>query len=91
MLKLATVFIMLLLFYVNAGGGELLVQDDSAKAAQPADRLSQPQDVNNPENTLPTEQQQKSPQRESFEKDWTPARPLDSCSSGPITCQRPSS
>jgi hypothetical protein len=35
---------------------------DLAKAVPQADRLSQPQDVNNPKNTLPTEQQQKAPQ-----------------------------
>jgi phospholipase A1 len=60
--------IAVLFFAVNAGGGELLVQDDSAKAVQQPDTASKPQDVNNPENTLPTEQQQKSPQSEYFGK-----------------------
>lgn len=68
MKKSAIAFFILMFFAVNAGGGELLVQDDSAKAVQQADRLSQPQDVNNPENTLPTEQQQKSPQSAYFGK-----------------------
>jgi phospholipase A1/A2 len=66
--KLVIAFFILMFFAVNAGGGELLVQNDSAKAVQQADRLSQAQDVNNPENTLPTEQQQKSPQSTYFGK-----------------------
>ncbi len=60
--KLVIAFFILMFFAVNAGGGELLLQDDSAKAVQQADTVSQPRDVNNPENTLSTEQQQKSPQ-----------------------------
>jgi len=66
--KLVIVFFILVFFAVNAGGGELLVQNDSAKAVQRADRSGQAQDVNNPENTLPTEQQQKSPQSTYFGK-----------------------
>ena len=67
-MKLAPAFIMLLLFAVNGDAGEFLVENDSAKEARQTDGLSQPQDVNNPENTLPTEQQQKSPQSAYFGK-----------------------
>jgi len=55
-------------FAVNGGADELPLQDDSAKAAPQADTATQPQDVNNPESTLPTEQQQKSPQSAYFGK-----------------------
>ena len=68
MSKLATAFIMLLVCAVNGDAGEPLVQDDPAKAVQPADAAGQPQDVNNPENTLPTEQQQESPESAYFGK-----------------------
>jgi len=61
-------FIIVLFFAVNGGAGELPLQDDPATADQQADRLSQLPDVNNPENTLPTEQQQKSPQSAYFGK-----------------------
>jgi len=66
--KLATAFIMLLVCAVNGDAGGPLVQDDPAKAVQPADTAGQPQDVNNPENTLPTEQQQESPESAYFGK-----------------------
>ncbi|MEK6699358.1 MAG: hypothetical protein AABZ10_10015, partial [Nitrospirota bacterium] len=61
--KLMIVFTTVLFFAVNGDAGEL---NESAKAVQQADRLSQAHDVNNPEDTLPTEQQQKSPQSEYF-------------------------
>jgi hypothetical protein len=66
-------FIIVLFFAVNGGAGELPVQDDPAKAVPQADTAIQPQDVNNPENTLPTEQQQKSPQSAYFGKKNGPA------------------
>jgi len=50
-------FSAVLLFAVTGYAGEPLVQDDSAQAVQPAATTGQPQDVNNPENALPTEQQ----------------------------------
>jgi len=53
-------FITALFFAVNGGADELPVQDDPAKAVQQADTASQPQEVNCPENTLLTEQQQNS-------------------------------
>jgi len=61
-------FISVLFIAATGGAGELLVQDDSAKAVQQADTASQPQDEDNPENTLPAEQQQKSPQSTDFGK-----------------------
>jgi phospholipase A1/A2 len=60
--------IAVLFFAANAGAGEMLVRDAPEMVSQQTDRLGQPQDVNNPENTLPTEQQQKSPQSEYFGK-----------------------
>ena len=68
MYKLVVVIIILMFFAVIGDVGELLVRDDSPKAVPQADKLSQPQDVNNPEDRLPTEQQQKSPQTEYFGK-----------------------
>ena len=68
MYTLATAFMMLLFLAVPGGAGELLAQNDPAKAVEQADKLDQPDDVNNPENTLPTEQQQESPQSEYFGK-----------------------
>jgi phospholipase A1 len=67
-LVIAFIIVIVSFFTVNGGAGELLAKDDPAKAVQPAGAPSQPQDVNNPENTLPTEQQQKSPQSEYFGK-----------------------
>jgi phospholipase A1 len=64
--KLVIAFFMLMFFAVNGDAGELLAQDDSEKAVRQTDTASQPQDVNNPENTLPTEQQQNSPQSTYF-------------------------
>jgi len=66
--KLMIVFISALFFTANAGAGELLVQDDSAKAVQLADTASQPADVNAPEDTLPAGQRRKSPQSTDFGK-----------------------
>jgi len=57
-----------LLFAVNGNAGELLVRNTAEMASQQTDTLGQQQDVNNPENTLPTEQQQRSPQSEYFGK-----------------------
>ena len=68
MKKLMIVFISVQFFTANGDAGELLVQDDSAKVVQLADTAGQPQEANNPENTLPAEQQQKSPQSTDFEK-----------------------
>jgi len=65
---LLIVFFVVLFFAVKGDAGELLVQDDPAQAARPADSASRPRDVNNPENTLPPEQQQSSPQSEYFGK-----------------------
>jgi hypothetical protein len=61
--KVLVGFIIVLFIAVNGGAGELSVQDDPAKTAQQADSATQQQDADNPENTLPTEQQ-KSPQSE---------------------------
>jgi phospholipase A1 len=61
--KLVIAFFILMFFAVNGRAGEL---DGPAKTVQPAATASPAQDVNNPENTLPTEQQQKSPQSEYF-------------------------
>ena len=61
-----TVIIIVLLCAVNGETGEFPAQDDPAKAVQRADTTGQPQDVNNPESTLPTEQQRKSPQSAYF-------------------------
>ena len=68
MRKLMIVFISVLFFSANGASGGLLVQDDSAKAVQSADSASQPQDVNAPEDTVPAEQQQTSPQSTDFGK-----------------------
>jgi outer membrane phospholipase A len=57
-----------LLISVNGDAGELPVKDDPMKAVQKTDTASQPPDVNNPENTLPTEKQQGSSQSENLEK-----------------------
>lgn len=54
MKKLMIALITVLFFAVNGDAGELLLQDDSAKAVQQADTASQAQDANNPENSLPT-------------------------------------
>lgn len=64
--KVLIVFITALFLSVNGNAGELLVQAGPAKATRQTDTAGQPQDVNNPESTLPTEQQQKSPQSTYF-------------------------
>lgn len=66
--KLMIAFITVLFFAGNGDAGELLVQEDSATAVQQLDTAGQPEDVNNPEDTLPTEQQQESPQSKYFGK-----------------------
>ncbi len=68
MYKLATAVIMLLLLAGHGGAAEPPAQDDPEKTAKPADTAAQAPDVNNPENTLPTEKQQESPQSEYFGK-----------------------
>jgi phospholipase A1 len=60
------VCIIVLFCAVNGAAAEPPVHEDSAKPAQQADTSNQPPDVNNPESTLPTEQQQKSPQNTYF-------------------------
>lgn len=57
-----------LLMTVKGVAGELLLHDDFTKVFQQADTASQSQDVDNPENTLPTEQQQISSQSTYFGK-----------------------
>jgi len=68
MKKIMIAFIQVLFFAVNGAAGELIVQDDSAKPVKQAYTVSQPQDVNNPENSLPTVQQQQLPQNAYVEK-----------------------
>lgn len=60
-------FITVMFFAGNGEAGEFPVPGDPAKAVQQAATESQLQDVNNPENALPTEQQQKSSQSTYFE------------------------
>jgi phospholipase A1 len=64
--KLMIALIAALLIAVNGDAGELVAQDDSAKAVQQTDRSGQPLDVNNPENTLPAERRQYPPQSAYF-------------------------
>jgi phospholipase A1 len=66
--KLMIVFISLLFCAANGDAGELLVQEDSAKAVQQADTTSQPEEANAPEDALPAEQQLKSLQSTDFGK-----------------------
>ena len=68
MKTLMTAFITALYFAVNGAAAELPVPDVPAKADRQTDTENQPDDVNNPENTLPTEEQQRSPQSEYFGK-----------------------
>jgi len=58
--------IAVLLMVLTGDAGESRVQEDSVKTGRQADPASQPPDVNNPENTLPTEAQQKAPQSAYF-------------------------
>jgi phospholipase A1/A2 len=66
--KLMIVVISVLFCAANGDAGELLVQEDSAKAVQQADTASQPEETNAPEDALPAEQQLKSPQNTDFGK-----------------------
>ncbi len=66
MQKIMLVCIIVLLCAVNGAAAELPVPEDPAKPVQQVDSPNQPPDVNNPESTLPTEQQQKSPQSAYF-------------------------
>jgi phospholipase A1 len=61
-------FIAVLLCAVNCGAGELPAQEDPAKKAEQADTAGKTQDVNHPESTLPTPQQQQSPESAYFGK-----------------------
>ena len=67
--KLEFAFITVLFFAGNGGAGELLVQDDPAKAVQQSDTASHSQDVNTAEDTLPAAQQQKAPQSTHVENE----------------------
>ncbi|MHB8845691.1 MAG: phospholipase A [Nitrospirota bacterium] len=64
----AIAFIAVLSCGVISDAGELPGQDGLAKAAPQADGLSTPKDVNNPGNTLPTEQQPTTQQSADFKK-----------------------
>jgi len=66
--KLVIAIFTLLFLAANGYAGEPLVQDDRAKTLQQAETVSEPPDMNNPENTLPTAKQQASPQSEYFGK-----------------------
>ncbi|MCX6641131.1 MAG: phospholipase A [bacterium] len=68
MKKLLIAVITVLFFAAIGAAGEPLPQDDSTRAVQPADSVIQSQDVNNPVNALPTEQQQQSPENTYFGK-----------------------
>ena len=68
MKKLLIAFISVLFYTATGYAGDLLVQDDSVKTVQLADTANQPQDVNAPDDALPAEQQQKSPQSTDFGK-----------------------
>jgi len=69
MVKRIAVTLLTLMFYAgDADAVEFLVQDDSKEVHQKTGNSSQPQDVNNPVDTMPTEQQQKSPQSENVGK-----------------------
>jgi phospholipase A1 len=64
------VFALLTLLFLAVGGnaGVLMAQENAAKAVPQAEPAAKPPDVNNPENTLPTEKQQESPQSDYFGK-----------------------
>ena len=72
MKRIAVTLLTLMFFAVDADAVELLVQDDSEVVIQQTDRLSQPQDVNDPADKVPTEPQQKSPQSEDVGKKTEP-------------------
>jgi phospholipase A1 len=65
-----TLFAFLGLLFLAAGScaAGLAAQETDAKAAPQADAAAKPPDVNNPENTLPTEKQRESPQSEYYGK-----------------------
>ena len=67
MVKRIAVTLLTLMFYAgDADAVEFLVQDDAKEVHQKTGNSSQPQDVNNPVDTMPAEQQQKAPQSEYF-------------------------
>src|SRR5512144_2412147 len=70
--EIAVTLLILMFFTGDADAVELLVQDDPEVVIQQTDRLSQPQDANNPADTVPTEPQQKPPQSEYFGKKTEP-------------------
>lgn len=67
-MKRPAVFITALFIAVNGGAGELPIQTGPATVVRQTGAASLQQDVNNPENTLPTERQQKSPESAYFGK-----------------------
>jgi phospholipase A1 len=60
------VFSIGLFLAVTGNTGTLMSQDDSTKAIPGADPASQSADLNNPENTMPTAQQQQTPETKYF-------------------------
>jgi phospholipase A1 len=66
--RIAVTLLTLMFFAGDADAVELLVQNDSDVVIQQTDRLSQPQDVNDPSDKVPTEPQQESPQSEDVGK-----------------------
>jgi phospholipase A1 len=66
--KIVATLITLLLFAIDAGAVERLVQDDPEKVTQQTDAAGQPQDAHNPENTAPAEQKQTVSQDEQIVK-----------------------
>ena len=69
MVNRIAVTLLALIFYAgDADAVEFLVQDDAKEVHQKTGNSSQPQDVNNPVDTMPAEQQQKSPQSEHVGK-----------------------
>ena len=68
MRKISIALITALLFAVTGNAGELSVPDDAAKTVPTAVGEETPKDVNNPENTLPTEQQPSTQESRDFKK-----------------------
>jgi phospholipase A1/A2 len=66
--KLMIAIFTVTIWAVISVAGELLLQNDSTRTVQPADSVMPSRDVNNPVNTLPTEQQQQSPESAYFGK-----------------------
>ena len=68
MTRVLITFILVLILSHNGFAGELPALDDPAMAAPRADTAAQPPDVNNPEDTKPTEEQRKAPESAYFGK-----------------------